>query len=76
MTNVFTHFFCAGEGAQSWPMANLHTFIVHQSTMSDCTKAAALVDWIYWTQTSAAALDLAARYVLRDLSVHHSTTGK
>jgi hypothetical protein len=44
-------------------MANMHSFVVHQSTMADCTKAKALVDWIYWTQTDPAALALAQQYV-------------
>lgn len=44
-------------------MATMQTFFVHQSTMADCTKAKGLVDWIYFTQTSAQALRLAAQYV-------------
>jgi hypothetical protein len=44
-------------------MANVHAFSVHQSSMADCTKAAALVDWIYWTQTSDDALQIARQCV-------------
>ena len=29
--------------------------------MPDCTKAKGLIDWIYWTQTNAAAIDLASK---------------
>jgi hypothetical protein len=31
--------------------------------MIDCTKAQALLDWLYWTQASAEAQDLAIKYV-------------
>lgn len=51
-----------GGGAGSWPLAAYHQFLVHKSTMADCVKAQSLVDWIYWTQTDPAALDLARKY--------------
>ncbi len=54
-------------------MANMHSFVVHQSTMADCTKAKALVDWIYWTQTDPAALALAQQYVPPSHSAHACT---
>jgi hypothetical protein len=51
-----------GSGSGSWPMATYHRFTFYQSTMVDCVKARALIDWIYWSQTSAAAVDLARKY--------------
>jgi hypothetical protein len=54
--------FVLGSGSGSWPMATYHRFIFYQSTMADCSKARALVDWIYWSQTSATAVDLARKY--------------
>jgi hypothetical protein len=54
--------FVLGSGSGSWPMATYHQFIVHQSTMVDCTKAQGLIDWIYWSQTSTTAVELAQKY--------------
>lgn len=44
-------------------MASMHTFLIHLSTMADCTKASTLIDWIYWTQTDSNALQLARKCV-------------
>lgn len=46
-------------GALSWPMINYNAFMVRTTAMTDCNKAAALVDWIYWTQTAESASDIA-----------------
>jgi hypothetical protein len=34
-------------------MINYNAFMIRSTDMKDCTKAAALVDWIYWTQVGA-----------------------
>jgi hypothetical protein len=39
--------------------------------MLDCTKAQALLDWLYWTQASAEAQDLAIKCVPLH-STHHT----
>jgi hypothetical protein len=51
-----------GPGANSWPIATYHQFMVRRTTMVDCAKAQALLDWLVWTQTSPEALDLAIKY--------------
>jgi hypothetical protein len=47
------------EGADSYPMVTFNAFMVRTRTMPDLTKAKALVDWIYWTQTDASAAQIA-----------------
>jgi ABC-type phosphate transport system substrate-binding protein len=61
-TNASITNFVLGSGNGSWPMATYHQFILRQSTMVDCSKARGLIDWIYWSQTSATAVDLARKY--------------
>jgi hypothetical protein len=46
------------------------SFIYRQSAMQDCAKAAALAEFLYWSQTSSAAEQIASR--LRELIDSHS----
>ncbi len=48
----------AGEG--SWPITGYTYIILHTSTMSDCVKAAKIVEYIKWTLTDASAAKAAA----------------
>jgi predicted secreted protein len=43
-------------------MSTFGSFIYRQSTMTDCKNAAALADFMYWTQTDSVALEIATRY--------------
>jgi predicted secreted protein len=46
------------------------SFIYRQADMQDCTKAAALAEFMYWTQTSDSAQQIASRfYPLSSLSL-------
>jgi ABC-type phosphate transport system substrate-binding protein len=55
----------AGEGAGSWPLAAFGSFLYRSTSMTDCVKAAALADFLLWTQTSATSLRIAKRFVAR-----------
>ncbi|HVM73102.1 MAG TPA: phosphate ABC transporter substrate-binding protein PstS [Anaerolineales bacterium] len=44
-----------GGGAGSWPITGYTYFILHTSSMKDCTKAQAILDFIKWAQTDATA---------------------
>jgi ABC-type phosphate transport system substrate-binding protein len=46
-------------GAASWPMAQWDFVMVHGDTLPNCRKTTALLDWLYWTQTSPDAARLA-----------------
>jgi hypothetical protein len=42
-------------------MSTFGSFIYRQSTMTDCKNAAALADFMYWTQSNSDALEIATR---------------
>jgi len=44
-----------GEGAGSWPITGYTYLILHTTSMTDCTKAEKLLDYINWTLTDASA---------------------
>lgn len=44
-----------GEGAGSWPITGYSYLILHTTSMTDCTKAEKLLDYIHWTLTDASA---------------------
>lgn len=52
----------AGSGRYTWPLATFGSFIYRQSAMQDCAKAAALAEFLYWSQTSSAAEQIASRF--------------
>ncbi|QBZ81599.1 Serine/threonine protein kinase, catalytic domain containing protein [Pandoravirus celtis] len=49
----------AGPGARSWPVAMYNYLMLRTRTMVDSAKAKALVDWIYWAQSTSEARALA-----------------
>ncbi|MGB8214385.1 MAG: phosphate ABC transporter substrate-binding protein PstS [Anaerolineales bacterium] len=44
-----------GGGDGSWPITGYTYFILHTTSMTDCTKAQAIVDFIKWAQTDPSA---------------------
>jgi ABC-type phosphate transport system substrate-binding protein len=50
----------AAPGENSYPLVVYDTFLISKNS-TDCTKAAALSDWMYWTQSSTTALKVADR---------------
>ena len=44
-----------GGGAGSWPITGYTYLILHTTSMQDCTKAQAIVDFIKWAQTDPTA---------------------
>jgi hypothetical protein len=51
-------------GSNSWPIATFGSMIYRSQTMQNCIKAAALADFIIWTQTNENALKIAERFAL------------
>ncbi|ELR15997.1 phosphate ABC transporter, phosphatebinding protein PstS, putative [Acanthamoeba castellanii str. Neff] len=60
-THAFDTLSLGGEGAGSWPLAAFGSFLYRSTSMTDCVKAAALADFLLWTQTSATSLRIAKR---------------
>jgi hypothetical protein len=50
--------FLHGPGPQSFPITLLTAVTVRSRSMTDCAKAAVLVDWLYWMQTSDVGHDI------------------
>lgn len=50
-----------GEGAGDWPIVGYTYLILHTTSMTDCTKAEKLLDYIHWTLTDTSAADRAAK---------------
>ena len=44
-----------GKGAGDWPIVGYTYIILHTTSMTDCTKAGKLLDYINWTLTDASA---------------------
>jgi len=44
-----------GDGADDWPIVGYTYLILHTTSMTDCTKAGKLLDYIHWTLTDASA---------------------
>nr|UMO80375.1 Serine/threonine protein kinase [Pandoravirus aubagnensis] len=42
-------------GVDSWPVGLWNFFMLHSATLPNCRKTTALLDWLYWTQTSPEA---------------------
>lgn len=57
----------------SWPFVLLGSFIYRQSSMQDCVKAAALADFIQWTQMSTYASQIATRYPTSLVFIQHNS---
>jgi uncharacterized protein involved in tolerance to divalent cations len=61
-------------------VATVISVMVLRTQMVDCVKAAALADWLYWTQTSILASQVADHFgqtvastssVMQKVTVHH-----
>jgi len=50
-----------GSGAGDWPIVGYTYLILHTTSMTDCTKAEKLLDYIHWTLTDASAGDRASK---------------
>jgi phosphate transport system substrate-binding protein len=50
-----------GNGAGDWPIVGYTYLILHTTSMTDCTKAEKLLDYIHWTLTDASAADRASK---------------
>ena len=44
-----------GEGAGSWPITGYTYLILHTTSMTDCTKATKLLEYVHWTLTDSSA---------------------
>ena len=54
-TDKLTNTIVDGPGAKSWPISGYTYYVLHTTSMTDCTKAQKLVQYINWTLTDAAA---------------------
>lgn len=50
-----------GSGAGDWPIVGYTYLILHTTSMTDCTKAEKLLDYIHWTLTDSSAADRASK---------------
>jgi phosphate transport system substrate-binding protein len=54
-TDKLTNIIVDGPGDGTWPIAGYTYLVLHQSSMTDCVKAAKLLEYIKWTETDPAA---------------------
>jgi phosphate transport system substrate-binding protein len=54
-TDKLTNSIVDGPGDGTWPVAGYTYLVLHQSSMTDCVKAAKLLEYIKWTETDPAA---------------------
>jgi phosphate transport system substrate-binding protein len=59
-TDKLTNIIVDGPGANSWPIAGYTYIVLHTSSMTDCTKALKLVEFLKWSLTDAGAAKRAA----------------
>lgn len=59
-TDKLTNIIVDGPGAKSWPIAGYTYIVLHTTSMSDCTKAQKLVQFLKWSLTDAGAAKRAA----------------
>jgi len=50
-----------GSGAGDWPIVGYTYLVLHTTSMTDCVKAAKLLDYIHWTLTDTSAADRAGK---------------
>jgi phosphate transport system substrate-binding protein len=55
-TDKLTNIIVDGPGDGTWPIAGYTYVVLHQTSMSDCVKAAKLLEYIKWTETDPAAI--------------------
>ncbi len=56
LTNIIVN----GAGAQSWPIAGYTYIILHTTSMTDCTKAQKIVEFLKWALTDTGAAKVAS----------------
>jgi hypothetical protein len=49
-----------GSGANSWPIAGYTYVILHTTSMTDCSKAQKIVEFLKWSLTDSGAAQRAA----------------
>ena len=54
-TDKLTNIIVDGPGDGTWPIAGYTYLVLHQTSMTDCTKAQKLLEYITWTETDPAA---------------------
>ena len=54
-TDKLTNTIVDGPGAGTWPISGYTYLILHTTSMSDCTKAQKLLEYIKWTLTDSGA---------------------
>jgi phosphate transport system substrate-binding protein len=74
LTNVIVD----GPGAKSWPISGYTYYVVHMTSMKDCTKAQKLVQYIQWTLSDQAAAKTAVKlgYAVLPADVQKAVTAK
>jgi phosphate transport system substrate-binding protein len=50
-TDKLTNIIVDGPGANSWPIAGYTYIILHTTSMTDCTKAQKIVEFLKWSLT-------------------------
>ncbi len=50
-TDKFTNVIVNGSGDNTWPIAGYTYLVLHTTSMTDCTKAKAIVDFFTWAMT-------------------------
>jgi phosphate transport system substrate-binding protein len=54
-TDKLTNTIVDGPGAKSWPISGYTYYVLHTTSMKDCTKAQKILQYITWTLTDATA---------------------
>jgi phosphate transport system substrate-binding protein len=54
-TDKLTNIIVDGPGAKSWPIAGYTYFVLHQTSMQDCQKAKAILEFMQWALTDPGA---------------------
>jgi phosphate transport system substrate-binding protein len=54
-TDKLTNIIVDGPGADTWPIAGYTYFVLHQTSMQDCQKAKAILEFMQWALTDPGA---------------------
>jgi phosphate transport system substrate-binding protein len=60
-TDKLTNTIVDGPGAKTWPISGYTYYVLHTTSMKDCTKAQKLLQYITWTLTDATAAKQASQ---------------
>jgi phosphate transport system substrate-binding protein len=60
-TDKLTNVIVDGQGDKSWPISGYTYYVIHMTSMTDCTKAQKLLNYIQWTLTDAGAAQTATK---------------